>query len=239
VDYPCDVGRSVPPEGDPSRCPNSEEEIASWVEQVLSQLLPPPSDKGSDNGENAPKKATLIGYSYGAAVAMFTAIHRLAVVDKLVLLAPASLLDDLSPGFLWHAMILALFRGDWGQNYFLKWVSSPTSPNGEYNLDTVPVHERNQLVAIREVAATVLSVPTPNFNDTVLGEVFGRHPAFVGVGEHEKLLRNASGTASARALRNGAQVVRVYPNAGHLMLVEAGDRVARDVVAFLNDGSLL
>jgi pimeloyl-ACP methyl ester carboxylesterase len=229
VDYPCDVGRSLPPDGDPGRCPGTEAEIAAWVDQVLVELLPPAGD-----GSQRPA-ASMVGYSYGAAVATFVAIHKSHLVDRLVLLAPAALLDELSTGFYWYAMIFALFRSDWSQNYFLKWVSAPNNANKEYSLSTVPRHERDQLVAIREVAGTVLSVPSPVLDDAALRAVFGAHRTLVGVGEHERLLRNASGTASVRALANGAAMIRVYPDAGHLMLVEAGSSVARDVVAFLND----
>ena len=216
VDYPCDTGRSIPPHGDPSLCPQTQEALADWVSQVLQQV-------------GVTKPASLVGYSYGAFVSFVTALHRPDLVNKLVLLAPAGTFDDLSPAFMWHAMVYALFRSECSHQYFLKWISA--EPN--YDLLKSPPDDLALMVSIREVAATVLAVPTVTFNSTVLEDVLHRHPTLLGVGEDEWLLQNVT-NAAERARRAGASQVTLYPQAGHLMLIEASNAIVKDVVAFLN-----
>lgn len=215
VDYPCDTGRSIPPEGDPELCPQTQEALADWVSQVLQ-------------GVGVSRRTSLIGYSYGAFISFVTALHRPDLVDKLVLLAPAGTFVDLSPAFLWHAVVYALFRSERSHQYFLKWISA--DPN--YDLLQSPPDDLEQLVSIREVAATVLAVQTETFNSSVLEQVLDNHPTLLGLGEDELLLQNVT-HAAERARRAGAAQVKLYPQAGHLMLIEASDAIVRDVVSFL------
>jgi pimeloyl-ACP methyl ester carboxylesterase len=219
LDYPCDTGRSVPPEGDPSKCPSTEEEIAAWVAQVISQL-----------GVAAP--ASLVGYSYGSLVAFLTARHEPRLVDRLVLLAqPMIFGENISPSFLWRGLVFQLFRSDERLNWLFRWLS--TDPN--FDLLQLPGNWYELFTATNRVGASTLSVPPGSSYDvSVVGKVARRHRTFVGLGERDALVKNVS-AAIDNARQAGAEV-HVYPDAGHLLLFEseASDRITSDVVEFLN-----
>jgi pimeloyl-ACP methyl ester carboxylesterase len=215
VDFVCDVGRSIPQDGDPEKCPSTPEDLADWIKEIASGLsLTPP--------------LSLVGYSYGCQVAFLTARHQPELVHKLILIAPAAVFAPIQMGWLWKAIIYGLARTDRMMNWFFR--SMSVDPN--FDLQTRPERELEEIISLRNVGGTVLKVQADSFEDDVLLQVIRDHPTLLVIGREETLI-NAT-LAADRAERAGALAI-VYTNAGHLMVIEepARTNVVKDVVAFL------
>ena len=220
VDYPCDTGRSIPADSDPNNCPQTTEAIADWARQILEHR---------DLGLRG--RASLVGYSYGALISFLAARHHPHLVDKLALLAPACIFEELDPGFLWRALVLALFRSRYAHNWFFRWLS----PDPHFDLwRTVPHEMSEQLDAGRELAATLFAVPAQAFPQDILSLVAKDHPTFLALGDHENIVKNLT-LGIERAHRAGVQDIKVYPQAGHLLFLEVPEELERDVVVFLTN----
>jgi pimeloyl-ACP methyl ester carboxylesterase len=214
IDYPCDVGRSIPPKGDPNNCPQSEREIADWATEVASGL-----------GVKQP--FSMVGYSYGCLVAFSTARFYPDNVHKLALLAPAAPFAPLKTSFIVRGILSSVFSSNITQNWFFGYMSS--DPN--FDINKWKQIDQDHMQTARRVGGTILKVPASPVDDDVLAQVAHRNPTFLVIGEEEKLL-NAT-LAVERAQKAGAQV-KVFPKAGHLMLMEhVTDDVVEEVVRFL------
>lgn len=220
VDFPCDTGRSSPRDGNPKNCPSTEAELAEWVEQIVQGL-------------SLMKPVDIVGYSYGTLVAFETAVHRPHLVRKLVLLAPG-IFTPISFKFLWRAIFYSIVPTNRTQNWLLRGMTT----NASFDLQASPELSLRHLIAIRKLQATVLAVPFPVVNDTLLEHVFRHIPTMVGVGMQE-VIGNAT-TIVARAKQAGAQRVVGYPNASHLMIIELPTRdiITQDVASFLLDETI-
>lgn len=217
ADYVCDVGRSIPKDGDPKKCPSTPDGLADWVKEIASGLsLTPP--------------LSLVGYSYGCQVAFLTARYQPKLVNKLVLLAPAAVFAPVQMSWLWKALVYGITRTDGTMNWFFRSMSA--DPN--FDLKTMPEREKEEMISIRDVGGTLLKVQADSFEDDVLFDVIRDHPTLLAIGREEVLI-NAT-LAAERATRAGA-VANIYSNAGHLMLIEepARTEVVKDVVAFLTE----
>jgi pimeloyl-ACP methyl ester carboxylesterase len=217
VDYVCDVGRSIPKDGDPEKCPSTPDGLADWLREIASGLsLAPP--------------LSLVGYSYGCQVAFLAARHHPKLVNKLVLLAPAAVFAPVKMIWLWKALVYGFTKTDGTMNWFFR--SMSVDPN--FDFKTWPEREKEEIISIRNLGATLLKVPADSFEDDVLFDVIRDHPTLLAIGREEVII-NAT-LAAERAARAGA-VANVYSNAGHLMFMEEPARtdVVEDVVAFLTE----
>jgi pimeloyl-ACP methyl ester carboxylesterase len=105
VDYPCDVGRSSPRDLDPKNCPATQQDLAGWVQDIVSSL-------------SVSKPVSIIGYSYGCVIAFFTALHKPQIVNKLVLIAPAAIFAPVEFSWIWRAIVYGLTRTEYAHNWF-------------------------------------------------------------------------------------------------------------------------
>ena len=96
IDTLCDVGRSIPRNGDTANCPQGQDEMAEWILGVKSQL-------------DIKEPISLVGYSYGSFVASQVALARPNAVDKLVLMAPAAVVAPFQPSWLLRALVFETF----------------------------------------------------------------------------------------------------------------------------------
>lgn len=216
IDFVCDVGRSIPKEGNPLNCPASPQEIAQWVQEIADSL-------------QIKEPISLLGYSYGTTIAFLTALWRPQLVKSLVLLAPASIFAPVEPMYLMRAVFYYLTRTMHTTNWFFRYMSV----DPDFSLDKLPERDRQQMLHVRDVGATILAVNADAFSDDQLQQVMKDHSTLLIVGENETV--NNGIQAAKRARENGAKQVKLYPNAGHLMIMEypAHDNVVKDVVAFL------
>lgn len=94
IDTMCDMGRSCPTDGDPSNYPQTEQDTAEWVKQVLTQL--------------AIKKASLIGFSFGSFLASCVTMKAPELVDKMILIAPAGVFASIELSWLFRAIFVGM-----------------------------------------------------------------------------------------------------------------------------------
>lgn len=215
VDFPCDNGRSSPKEMDPKNCPSSPQDLAEWVEEVVSGL-------------SVNKPVSIIGYSYGSLVAFLTTLHKPLLVDKLVLIAPAAVFAPIDFSWIWRAIVYGLTRTEYTQNWFFRFMSS----DPDFDMSQMEQHDFDLTNAIRLVSGTILSVPADSFEDDILRVVIDAHSTLLMVGVNETVT-NAT-LAVERASAAGA-TTRIYENSGHLMLMEdSREQAARDIVEFLS-----
>lgn len=102
LDFVCDTGKSSPPEGDPERCPQDEASLAEWVRQVVRGL-----DATTTTSTSTPM-LHLVGYSYGSFVA--TAVAKHVPVERMVWMAPASVVAPVQLSWIWRAIFYGLTR---------------------------------------------------------------------------------------------------------------------------------
>jgi pimeloyl-ACP methyl ester carboxylesterase len=214
VDFPCDVGRSAPKDMNPKNCPASQQDLAQWVQEILSQL-------------SISKPTSIVGYSYGSLIAFIVALHKPHLVDKLVLIAPAAIFAPIEFAWIWRALVYGLTLTDHTHNWFMQFMSA--DPN--FHMNKMEPHHKNLTDAIRLVSGTVLSVQADVFDDEVLREVIDAHPTLLLLGVNETVI-NAT-LAAERAKTAGAKT-KLYKNSGHLMLMEdSRDVIAQDVASFI------
>lgn len=220
VDFPCDCGKSRPPNGDPGKCPQTEDELALWAYQVIATLH-----------ENNQQKVAVLGYSYGAFVAVVVAEKYPDMIDKVLAIAPAAVFAPVERGWILRALAYALTgRTMAALNWFLR--SMSTDPN--FNVVTSQTPQNFEMTnATRILGATVLAVNPDQFAVERLQAIHDKTKvAVLLIGQNETV------TNSTRAIEhasNSGWETRVYPNAGHLMLMEEPTRtnLAQDVANIL------
>ena len=215
VDYPCDTGRSSPKDMDPKNCPATEVELAEWVQEIVSQV-------------SISNPVSLVGYSYGSLVSFLVALHKPQLVDKLVLIAPAAVFAPIEFSWIWRAIVYSLTSNDYTQNWFFRFMSA----DPHFSFDKLDPLDRNLTQAVRLVGGTILTVPANSFENEELQKVIVDHPTLLMIGEEETV---TNATLAAERAKNAGASVKVYPRAGHLMLMEQPTRtqIAQDVVHFL------
>ena len=214
IDFPCDAGRSAPKDMDPKNCPATQEDLAEWIQEVVSML-------------SLPTPVSLVGYSFGSFVAFLTALHKPELVHKLILIAPAAVFAPVEFSWIWRAIVYGLTRTEYMHNWFFRFMSA--DPN--FDMNQMNPHDKELVDAIRLVSGTIISVQACLFEDEVLKEVINAHPTLLLVGEKETVT-NAT-MAVERASAAGA-ATKVYAKSGHLMLMEESrEQAAQDVADFL------
>lgn len=216
VDFVCDVGLSAPRDGNVAKCPQTDKELAQWVAEVA-------------RGANLTRAASVVGYSYGAFVAMTAAAKEPRLVDKVVLIAPAAVLAPLQFGWMWRAMVYGLL---WEGPWFFSYMSAKEGFIYERDMGSARHVEFSR--AIHAVAATKLAVHPAVLSDDTLRAVAAEHDTLVVVGARETV--TDPDAVAAVCMRLGLRVVTV-PEAGHLMLIEKPARLIVEalVSSFLND----
>lgn len=177
-------------------------------------------------------RASLVGYSYGGYASALAARHHSNLIDKVMLLGPACVFDDIASEFVWRATGAAVVRSRPGQNWLWGWLS--VDPAFDLWRTTPP--DFAQLLDVgREVSGTVFPLPEGSLSDAALEQLTREHRVFVGVGEHERALTNLTKFIE-RAYQSNAHTVKVYSGAGHLLFLEVPQVVEDDVAAFLLAG---
>lgn len=215
VDYPCDVGRSAPRDMDPKNCPATQQDLAEWVQEVVTGL-----------SVNTP--VSIIGYSYGCLVAFVTAIHKPQLVDKLVLIAPAAIFAPVEFSWLWRAIVYGLTRTEYTHNWFFQYMSAEP----DFEMQASMSSEELQLTnAIRLVSGTILSVPADSFEDDMLREVIDAHSTLLLLGANETV---TNATMAAERGKLAGATTKIYEKGGHLLILEdSRKQAAQDVVEFM------
>lgn len=113
VDHLCDLGRSLPKDGDPNNCPEGQKEIAEWILDLKFHLT-------------IRQRINMVGYSYGSFLASQVALANPNEVGKL----PQVYLPRLNPvgcsrNHCWYREYLVSVRGCKNQHEKLDlWVNA-------------------------------------------------------------------------------------------------------------------
>jgi pimeloyl-ACP methyl ester carboxylesterase len=215
VDYPCDVGRSAPRDLDTKNCPATQQDLAEWVQEVVTGL-------------SVTNSVSIIGYSYGCVVGFVAALHKPQLVDKLVLIAPAAIFAPIEFSWMWRAIAYGLTRTEYTHNWFFRFMSAESDFDMQKSLTVELLQLTN---AIRLVSGTILSVPADSFDDEVLQEVIGAHSTLLLLGANETI---TNATLAAERGKLAGATTKIYEKSGHLLLMEdPREQAAQDVVEFL------
>jgi len=255
VDALCDMGRSLPRDGDPRNCPQTEADVAEWFsdvrQHVLRQIEQEEEEEeaaGDDESRNRPnrRQVSLVGYSYGSYLAGVIARQLPSdQVDKLVLMAPACLFAPISGVWLAKAVGMGTVNSMLGKlfgktrtakirrrisDWFFNWMIA--DPDLTYSKDT-PYYELRE--ASDDAGPPIIppDLTPKEWSDDELKAVVGDHPTLLVIGENETV--TDASIAVAAAERAGAKV-KLYRNSGHMLLMEHPRWPVVDVVrSFLEE----
>eukprot|EP00567_Pseudictyota_dubia_P013315 CAMPEP_0197442144 /NCGR_PEP_ID=MMETSP1175-20131217/8231_1 /TAXON_ID=1003142 /ORGANISM="Triceratium dubium, Strain CCMP147" /LENGTH=361 /DNA_ID=CAMNT_0042972557 /DNA_START=53 /DNA_END=1138 /DNA_ORIENTATION=+ len=224
VDFPCDVGRSFPLEGDTNYCPQNASDVADWAIDLIEQL------------DMRKERVSLVGYSYGSFVSSQVALKFPDAVDKLVLFAPAAVFAPLKGEFLFRAItfgiLYSLIPASWPKlldgvrDWFFGWMMA----SGE-TLDW-DSKEKDLRIACDEAGPAVLPTAPIVLNETELRAMNEANPTLLVIGEEEVVID--AQTSIEAAVAAGIQV-KAYPKSGHMLVAEQPREDAISVVSsFLN-----
>jgi pimeloyl-ACP methyl ester carboxylesterase len=182
IDYVCDAGRSSPRDNDTKNCPQTADDLAQWLKEILTEL-------------HLSSPVSLVGYSYGSFIAsQFTLLHS-SSVNKLVLIAPAAVVAPIESAWLIRMLANMVYPGPW----FFRYMS-----NDPESFDKIPVGELAELTSAQNVRATYLNAPPVAFSDNQLRELASQHPSLLIIGDKEKVINHTIAIETAH--RAGFQV---------------------------------
>jgi pimeloyl-ACP methyl ester carboxylesterase len=222
VDRLCDMGRSIPLDGNPDNCPQSPEQLALWFEDIVRQL-----------GITEP--ASIVGYSYGSFAATILARERSSLVDKLVLIAPAAVFGPIVPAFVFRAVLYGIatlifpFKGwrDAARDWFMKYlIVDPTK-------SIVDVHRHGLRAAMDDAGQPIVpeSLNPREYSVEELRKLQIEHPTLLVIGEQERITNAEHCIETAK--KAGIQV-QSYSGSGHLLLLEhPRESVVEAIASFL------
>lgn len=205
VDFVCDAGRSAPLDGDTSKCPQDQAQLAQWVREVVQRL-------------NISAPVSLIGYSYGSFIAASTALFAPELVSKIVLLAPAAVFAPVSNAWMLRAVGYMIYQGPW----FFQYMSS----DPDFSFSKMTPQQRTMTEAIMHLKSTVLTANPYHFPDEELAKI-ARKPTMLVIGEEEKVTDPVLAVETAK--RNGIEV-QLFTKAGHLLLMEHPRKPLVDII---------
>ena len=201
VDNLCDVGRSVPKDKRLSNCPQNQQELAEWVQEVVQGL-----------GLSL-HRVSLVGYSYGSFIAACTASFLPDLVDKLVLIAPAAVFAPIRISWFLRAIVCRLFPFFGVTNWFFKYMSA----DPDFDLKNMNQMDQEMREAINDADASALAVLPVQLSDERLHKITAKHSTLLVIGEDETVTSATVAVETAR--RTGVQV-QLFPQSGHLLLME-------------------
>jgi pimeloyl-ACP methyl ester carboxylesterase len=237
IDSLCDVGRSLPRDGETDNCPQTRDEIGEWFVTILDQL------GLNNNNNNKQPPAALVGYSYGSFQATQIALAATSKnrVGKLILLAPAATFAPIEMGFVARIMIYTLMTmlsptvgmQEWWMAWFMDYMKADPNAPSMSEWDAASQELRK---ATDTIGPTVGAVPFVALEEEDLKEMCANHPTLLVMGEGDTIVNATAAAETARAA--GAAKVKVYPQAGHLLLVEhPREPVIQLIASFLQDDS--
>jgi pimeloyl-ACP methyl ester carboxylesterase len=139
------------------------------------------------------KPVSLVGYSYGSFIAATIAQLDSDAVDKLVLIAPASVLAPVEFGWLWRAIVYGVvWQGPW----FTKYMAA--DPNFVFEKDVGTARHLELMEATNALSTTVLAVNPDVFSDADLATIASKHRTLLVIGDHETVTNHEVAVAAAR-----------------------------------------
>jgi pimeloyl-ACP methyl ester carboxylesterase len=210
VDNIYDVGRSVS-----TRRPTSAADFTAWLEELF-------------DGLELEEDVALMGLSYGGWLTAEYALRRPERLDRIVLLAPAATVHELSRGFIWRAVLAVIPHRLFVRNLIF-WFAEDSLRGGEETRRQIEAFVDDAYVALRTFAFRPM-VPPRVMSDSELASI--EVPALFLVGANEKLYSPIR--AIERLARVAPQIeTRLVPDAGHDLTLARADLVHRLILEFL------
>lgn len=206
VDYICDAGRSVP-----IACPSNNNEHVQWVKDMFAQL--------------GVTQADFVGHSYGAFVSASVAVEAPELVNKLVLLAPATVFADFTSEFWLRALplyILPVPNVSMKKKLFINFQNWMTSPSYDFEQSPSEFKELVQKIGLLDMEFGLGARPY-TFSDDELQRLKSHTTTTLMMPEDETVTDTK--LAVTRAQTAGISVVSI-PGTGHWALVEKPDWVS-------------
>eukprot|EP00540_Astrosyne_radiata_P004311 CAMPEP_0116822254 /NCGR_PEP_ID=MMETSP0418-20121206/167_1 /TAXON_ID=1158023 /ORGANISM="Astrosyne radiata, Strain 13vi08-1A" /LENGTH=281 /DNA_ID=CAMNT_0004450349 /DNA_START=165 /DNA_END=1010 /DNA_ORIENTATION=+ len=215
MDYPCDTGRSSPPNGDVKKCPQTKEQLVWWVAEII------------DGFQLTGRKVSVVGYSFGAYIAGSVAKLRPNLVENVVLLAPYGIFTPVPMSWVFRAIITGMMKMEAVDEWFL----DSMSVKG-FRISDLPLGAPEWLAATRALGATVVSIFPDVWRDEELKQINAQTSStLLLIGENETV---SNGTEAHERAQAAGWKSTLYHNAGHLMFMEEPTRskIIKDVVSF-------
>lgn len=208
VDQIGEFGKSVC-----TRPVQSLQDLVAWMDQLISALEPR-------------EQVTLVGMSYGGALAAQYALHFPERLDKLVLLAPgATVLRP--PAEFWIRLIGLAIARQKGLPRFFKWIFSDMARTDPQWIDSTIEELTLNMQSVQRHKAPM----PPVLTDTEWGSL--RPPTLFLAGEHEVIY--SAEKAVRRLQRLAPQVTaEIIPGAGHDLTFAQTAMVNDRILQFLN-----
>lgn len=208
VDQIGEFGRSVS-----ARPVQSLQDLMAWLDQLIGALEPH-------------RPVTLIGMSYGGALAAQYALHSPARLDKVVLLAPGATVLRPPAAFWLRLLCLALLRTR-GLPWFFRWIFPVMAEKDPRWIDSTV---EQLALNLKHVQRHKTPIP-PVLTDAEWGRF--QTPALFLVGEREVIY---SAQKAVRRLRRVAPRVatEIIPAAGHDLAFAQTARVDERILQFLH-----
>jgi pimeloyl-ACP methyl ester carboxylesterase len=198
-----------------SRHMRNPEDFANWLDELFSGL-------------NLEDPTNLMGMSYGGWLAGQFALRFQTRLEKMVLLAPASLILPLKPEF-YVRMMLQLLPSRHFKKSFMDWLMGDVGSGNESGFSKAS-HFHNTLFQCYKP-------DLPPVRPTVLSDKEWQGfelPVLVLLGENEKIYSPQK--AVDRLTRIAPHIQKdIIPEAGHFLIAAQPDRVNKQVLAFLEN----
>lgn len=219
VDTLCDMGRSLPTNGDISNCPQTEEQVAEWASQVFAQA-------------NITKKVSLVGFSFGSFLASCVAMKLPELVDKQILIAPAGVVSDISLAWVARAMTFGILSSIFGRESVVRERLSNWFFGYMTTLDPSKIFQNPELRKATDKAGSAqVGVRPVMYSVESLREMNEKTPTLLIIGDQETVI---DANVAIDACQEAGIKVKVYPGAGHMLFAEyPKEEVVEDVVSFL------
>jgi pimeloyl-ACP methyl ester carboxylesterase len=211
VDQVGEFGRSIC-----TKPVGSLQDLVAWLDELIGALAPR-------------ERITLVGMSYGGALAAQYALRFPERVEKLVLLAPANTVLPPPAGFWVRLIALAIGRQA-GLRSFFRWIFADMARTDPQWIDsTVELMSLN----FRSIQRHKTPIP-PVWTDAEWGNL--RPPTLFLAGENEVIY---SAEKAVRRLKRVAPQVaaEIIPAAGHDLTFVQTAMVNQNILQFLNEES--
>lgn len=195
---------------------SSVDDYVKWLDEVLAVLAPE-------------SPTSLVGMSYGGGLAAQYALRFPNRLNKLVLLAPASMLPP-SFALIFRGLLTLIPRTDYRKRFYY-WLLRDMVEHGENGRARV-----DEAVADWEVAErcfrSLATIPLPVIGDKALQGL--RVPTLFLVGENEKIYSPQK--AVQRLNRLAPQIkTEIIPRTGHDLWIVQAEVVTGKILDFLGD----
>lgn len=213
VDQIFDFGRSVY-----RRALSTPDDYVRWLDELLDAL--------------GLETTRLAGFSYGGWIASRYAIEHPTRLERLALLAPSSTVLRPPLGLLVRAMLYYFVPLEFVTRRYLRWYNADAVRRGAVTSALVEELIAESMLSRRSFKRHKFIAPTV-LTDAAWARL--STPTLFVVGENEVTY---SAQQAIRRLEAVAPAVRttVIPQVGHDLLISEPDRVAREVLTFLDAG---